>query len=208
MSRLAFVRSATVEFVLGEPEKLRIDESGTTGSPTMAAVGKLSDLVRLEPEEAVAQLRELDDRIGTDFTQLLALLADNDLTSIWLAANREEPTTVKPDQADHVRNALRTELEPVSSLLTVTGFLFRLDAKANDFKLQPDDESRAITGHYDDTLIGELRDAWSHRVVAELVRTEQRYAYATTPFKVEHSLRRIIRKLGRGDETADAAEQP
>jgi antirestriction protein ArdC len=57
-------------------------------------------------------------------------------------------------------------------------------------------EGAPITGSYDDTLIAELRDAWSHRVVAELSRTEHRYAYAREPFRVEHSLRRIVRKLG------------
>jgi hypothetical protein len=203
MANLAFVRSATVEFVLGEPEKLRLKESGEMGSPTLQAVNKLAALVRLEPGEAVEQVRDLDDRIGTDFAQLLALLADNGLTSIWGEPQQVEPAAVAPEHADKVRNALRAELEPVTSTLTVTGFLFRLDAKANDFKLQPDDETRAITGHYDDSLVSELRDAWSHRVVAELARMEQRYAYAAAPFRVEHSLRRIVRKLGRADGEDD-----
>lgn len=199
MANLTFVRSVTVEFVLGEPEKLRLKESGEMGSPTLQAVSKLAALVRLAPGEAVEQVRDLDDRIGTDFAQLLALLADNGLTSSWEEPQQPESATVAPEQADKVRNALRRELEPVTSSLTVTGFLFQLDAKANDFKLQPDDGTGAIRGHYDDSLVSELRDSWSHRVVAELARTEQRYAYAAAPFRIEHSLRRIVRKLGRAD---------
>lgn len=106
------------------------------------------------------------------------------------------------ERADRVRNALRAEVEPVTSVETVTGFLF-LDAKTNDFKLQPD-EGRAVTGHYDDPLIPQLREAWSHRVVAEVIRTEHRYAYAHAPFRVDHTLNRIVRTMERveGDRPA------
>jgi hypothetical protein len=105
-----------------------------------------------------------------------------------------------------VRNALRAEIAPVTSIEKVTGFLFRLDAKTNDFKLQPDDESQAVTGHYDDPLIPQLRDAWSHRVVAEVIRTEHRYAYAHAPFRTEHTLQRIVRVMERieGEQAAGA----
>jgi len=194
---LAFGNSATIDFVLGEPEKFRLGPDGTTTSPTMEAVTTLAEFVALDPVPAVETVRDFDDRVGNDFSQLLALLADNDLASRWRHSRATAPITVASERADRVRNALRAELEPVTSIVNVSGFLFRLDAKANDFKLQPEDEGPAITGHYDDTLITELRDAWSHRVVAELYRTEHRYAYASAPFRVEHQLRRIVRKLGR-----------
>lgn len=87
--------------------------------------------------------------------------------------------------------------------LRPVGFLFRLDAKKNDFKLQPD-EGPAITDHHDDPLIPELRDAWSHRVVAEVTRTEHRYAYAHEPFRRVHTLRRIVRKT----ESAGGEQPP
>lgn len=200
---LAFENSATIDFVLGEPEATRMSEAGDVTSPTIEAVVALGRLVGLEPADAVEAMSVLDDRIGNDFADLLALLADNDLASRWRATRTPAPIAVPTERADRVRNALRAELEPVTSVVTVSGFLFRLDAKSNDFKLQPE-EGPAVTGSYDDSLVSELRDAWSHRVVAELSRTEQRYAYATEPFKVTHSLRRIVRKLGRveGDDEA------
>lgn len=198
---LAFGNSATLEFELGEGETTKMDNDGSVTTPTTEAVASLGQLVHLDAEEAVERVREFDDRIGTDFSALLGLLADNDLTSKW-APIQSEPVAVPADQADRVRNALRRELEPATGVVTVTGFLFRLDAKRDDFRLQPE-EGGAITGSYDESLISDLRDAWSHRVVAELRRTEHRYAYATRPHRVEHALVRIVRKLGRvegGDE--------
>lgn len=196
---LRFDDSGTIDFILGEPEKLQISlhSRGGITSPTIEAIATLGLLVSLDHPSAVETVRVYDDRVGKDFSQLLGHLADNDLTSVWRLRGIPEPITISTERADRVRNALRAELEPVTSLITVSGFLFRLDAKRNDFKLQPDDEGPSITGSYDDTLVPELRDAWSHRVVAELTRTEHRYAYATTPFMVRHALRRIVRKLGR-----------
>lgn len=193
-----FVHSATIEFVLGEPEATKMSDEGEVTSPTIEAIVSLGQLVRLDAEEAVARVRTFDDRIGTDFSALLGLLADNDLASTWEPI-RAEPVAIDSDRADRVRNALRTEVEPTTGLVTVTGFLFRLDAKKNDFRLQLE-EGGAITGSYDETLVSELRDAWSHRVVAELSSTEHRYAYATRPYKVDHALRRIVKKLGRVED--------
>lgn len=199
---LTFGESATISFVLGEPESLKMGDGGEMTSPTIKAVSTLGQLVGLEPEAAVESVRDFDDRVGNDFSVMLGLLADNDLASRWRAMSAPAPVELSTVRADRVRNALRAELEPISSIVTVSGFLFRLDAKRNDFKLQPEDEGPPVTGSYDDTLITQLRDAWSHRVVAELTRTEHRYAYATAPFKVQHSLRRIIKTLGRveGDQ--------
>lgn len=193
---LVFDHSATIIFVLGEPEVTKMTDQGGVSSPTTEAVATVGRLVGLEADAAVGSVREFDDRVGNDFAQLLALLADNDLASRWRPEPAPEPVNLSSGHADQIRNALRAEVEPVTSVVTVAGFLFRLDAKTNDFKLQPEDEGPAITGGYDDTLIAELRDAWSHRVVAELSRTEHRYAYATAPFRVDHSLKRIVRKLG------------
>jgi len=203
---LVFGNSATIDFVLGEPENLKMADDGSVTSPTINAVETLGDLVALDPADAVETVREFDDRIGNDFSYLLGLLADNDLASRWRLMRAAEPVAVTTDRADRVRNVLRAEVEPVTSLITVAGFLFRLDAKRNDFRLEPEDEGPPITGSYDDTLVSELRDAWSHRVVAELNRTEHRYAYANEPFRVQHSLKRIVRKLGRVEDDQGAGD--
>jgi hypothetical protein len=194
---LVFGDSATIDFVLGEPEKLKLSPDGAVTSPTIEAVTTLTKFVALDAAPAVEVVRDFDDRVGNDFSHLLALLADNALASRWRHPGAIAPIEVPAERADRLRNALRAEVEPVTSIVTVSGFLFRLDAIRNDFRLQPEDEGPPITGHYDDMLIPELRDAWSHRVVAELYRTEHRYAYATAPFRVEHQLRAILRKLGR-----------
>jgi hypothetical protein len=191
---LVFESSATIDFVLGEPETMRISPEGEVTSPTIEAVVALGRLVGFDAAEAVAEVREYEDRIGTDFAHLLSLIADNDLASRWEPI-RTPPVDVASERADRVRNALRAELDPSTSVVTVTGFLFRLDAKRNDFRLQPED-GPAIVGTYDDALIPQMRDAWSHRVVAELTRTEHRYAYATRPHRIDHTVRRIVRKLG------------
>jgi len=197
MGGLAFTHSATIDFELGEPEATRISDTGEVTSPTLEAIAELIELIALDADSAVEVVQRHDDRIGTDFSHLLAILADNGLVSRWRGFRAAGPVEVSSAKADNVRNALRAELPPVTSLVTVSGFLFRLDAKKNDFKIQPEDEGPAITGSYDDTLTAELRDAWSHRVVAELLRTEHRYAYATAPFRVEHALRRVVRTLGK-----------
>jgi hypothetical protein len=187
-----FAHSATLEFVLGQPEALRLSDEGTVSSPTIEAVERLGQLVELDALPAVDQLREMDDRIGRDFARLLALLADNDIESHWEPANRK-PTTLLTERADRVRAILRSEAPPETAIVNVTGFLFQLDAKKNDFKIQPADAD-AITGSYDDALVDELRDAWRHRVLAEVTRTERRYTYATHPHKVDHSLNRILER--------------
>jgi hypothetical protein len=191
---LAFEHSATLEFVLGGGEVMRMSHAGGPTSPTIEAVVALGRLVGLDVDQAVSELTAYDDRIGTDFSTLLGLLADNDLTSRWQPI-RTQRVDVSVERADRVRTTLRTEVEPKTGLVTVTGFLFRLDAKRNDFKLEPD-EGPAITGSYDDALIPDLRDSWSHRVVAELTSTEHRYPYASRPHKVVYALKRIVRKLG------------
>jgi hypothetical protein len=71
------------------------------------------------------------------------------------------------------------ELEPVISSVSVAGFLIRLDAKKNGFKIQRDDGGPPLADSYDDTVISGLRDAWSHRVVADIASTEHRHAYAS-----------------------------
>lgn len=204
MLALGFGRSVIVEFGLGSPEKMRIDNAGYATSPTLSAVSALGELIALDREQAVERVRAFEDRIGIDYSRLVGLLADNALESTWRYPGAKGPVDVPWERADRVRNALRAEAEPVTSVEVVTGFLFRLDAKTNDFKLQPDDEGPAITGHYDDPLVPELRDSWSHRVVAEVIRTEHRYAFAHAPFRVTHSLRAIIRRMERvgGDQTA------
>lgn len=197
-SRLRYQDSATIEFVLGQPEVMTMANDGSVTSPTIEAVVRLAELVGLGPEEAVVAVSAEDDRIGTDFSALLGLLADNNLTSKWITVRDSEQTIVEDVQADRVRAALRQETEPLISVVNVTGFLFRLDARRNDFKIQPE-EGPAVTGSYSDELIGELRDSWSHRVVAELTRTEHRYAYASTPHRIDHSLKRIVTKLAPAD---------
>lgn len=206
MLALGFGRSVIVEFGLGEPERLRISDTGGVTSPTLSAVSALGQLIALRPDDAVESVHQFDDRIGNDFANLLAILADNAIESQWRTAGAPDRVQVPWESADRVRNALRAEITPVTSVERVTGFLFRLDAKTNDFKLQPDDDSQAITGHYDDTLIPQLRDAWSHRVVAELIRTEHRYAYAHVPFRTEHMLQQIVRVMERieGNQAAGA----
>lgn len=198
-----FGNSATIDFVLGQPETTRMSQDGDTTSPTIEAVVALGLLVGLEPAEAVAEVRDYDDRIGTDFSALLGLLADNDLASRWEVI-RTDSVSIEADHADRVRNALRTEEIPATGITTVTGFLFRLDAKSNDFKLQPE-EGPPITGAYDESLVSELRDAWSHRVVAELTSSEHRYAYASRPHKVDYALKRIVKTLGSVEPDEDAA---
>jgi hypothetical protein len=79
-------------------------------------------------------------------------------------------------------------------VIEISGFLYQLDAKKHDFKLQPED-GEAVTGSYDDSLVDSLRGAWRHRVVAEVTRTERRYTYATHPHKVDHALNGIVDRL-------------
>ena len=198
---VAFQHSATLWFVLGEPEVTRLSEEGQPTSPMIEAVSTLGGLIPLDPDEAVEEVRRFDDRIGNDYSRLLEILAVNELQSRWQPLDRT-PTEVPPDRAHRVRVALRSELEPVQSVVTIEGFLFRLDAIRNDFKLQPE-EGPAVTGSYDDELIPQLRDAWSQLVVAEVTRIEHRYAYATEPHRVEHRLRRIVRALESLDPPPD-----
>lgn len=202
---VAFPHSATLWFVLGEPESLTISDAGTPTSPTIEAISVLDDLLSLGAHEAVDRVRDLDDRIGHDYSKLLEILVVNELDSHWEPLDRP-PTPVPSERAHRVRVALRSELEPVQSIVTVEGFLFRLDAIRNDFKLQPE-EGPAITGSYDDELTPQLRDAWSRLVVAEVTRIEHRYAYATEPHRVEHRLRRILRVLDSVEPVEGEAEQ-
>lgn len=195
---VVFGNSATLDFVLGQPEAIRLADSGALSSPTLEAIAWLGHVMELDASAAVDELREVDDRIGRDFTRLIGLLADNELQSRWEPHNRE-PVNVPAERADRVRAVLRSESEPASHPVEITGFLYQLDAKKHDFKIQPE-EGDPITGSYDDALVDELRDAWRHRVVAEVIRTERRYTYATHPHKVDHSLKRILERLELVDE--------
>lgn len=195
---VAFEHSATLKFVLGEPEATRISDRGEVSSPTIDAVGRLGHIIGLDASEAVEQLLEIDDRVGRDFTRLVALLADNELRSRWQALDRK-PIAIPAERADRVRAVLRSEAEPVSSVVEINGFLFQLDAKKNDFRIQPA-EGDAITGSYDDDLVDPLRDAWRRRVRAEVIRTERRYTFANNPHKVDHELKGIVERLEPVDE--------
>jgi hypothetical protein len=191
---VVFGNSAILEFELGEGEAMRIsDEGGGVSSPTTEAVGLLDLLIRSDASEAVETTRDLDDRIGRDFTRLLGLLADNDLESRWEPLQRES-VLVPPSRADRVRAVLRSEAEPHSIDIDVTGFLFQLNAKKHDFKIEPD-EGQEITGSYDDSLVDQLRSAWRHRVRAAVTRTERRFVYASRPHRVDHELKGILAVL-------------
>lgn len=195
---LAWGNSATVEFVLGQPEALRLDETGALSSPTLDAIIQLGHVVRLDASEAIDTLKGIDDRVGRDYVRLVALLADNQLRSRWEPLD-QEVVTVPAERADRVLAGLRSETEPESEPIEVTGFLFQLDAKKHDFKIQPD-EGSPITGSYDDSLVGELRDSWRHRVVAEVTRTRRRFTYATHPHKTDYELERIVERLELVDD--------
>ncbi len=189
---VAFQHSATLEFDLGHPEVLTLSEEGFASSPTLDAVRQFGRLIELDAGPAVEELRGVDDRVGRDFSRLLGLLGDNELRSQWQPLDRE-PSTLPPDRADRVHAVLESETEPESLTVQVTGYLFQLNAKKNDFKLELEEEE--ITGSYDDGLVDELRSAWRHRVVAEVVAVERRYTYATDPHRVDYSLTRIVDRL-------------
>lgn len=188
---VVFRNSAELEFVLGQPEALRISDEGETSSPTIEAIRNLSRLIRLDAAPVVEQLERVDDRIGRDFTRLMGLLADNELHSEWEPLD-QGPVRLQRERADRVRAVLRSESAPVETTVTVIGALFQL--KRNTFTIEPD-EAEPVTGSFDEGLVDELRGAWRHRVVAELKRIERRYSYATHPHKVDHELKRIAERL-------------
>jgi hypothetical protein len=195
---LLFPSSARVEFVLGEGEAYRLGDDHAITSPTIEAIEELAKLFELDPESAIEELLGYDDRIGNDFSDLLELLAENQLRSVW-EPPRRPAQEVPPDSARDRHTILKRETEPVRGVVAVTGFLFQLNAKKNFFQIEPA-EGPIVRGTYTEDQVDELRDAWRRRVVAEVTRIEHRYPYAERPYNVEHELRRIVSKLESVDE--------
>lgn len=126
-------------------ETFSIADDGTQTSPTTAAIDELVRLLRLPAEDVGGALLGHPDRVGRDFAYLAGLLADDHLDSTWTTRDLE-PLGLPALRAGSIRANLSTETLHDAGIEPVTGLLFRLDARANRFAVDVDEQGVLIGG--------------------------------------------------------------
>jgi hypothetical protein len=171
-------------------EQLMITASGDIATPMEEAIRLLLEIISNSTGEEAEQLllerlRELPERVGANYSDLLDVLLRNNIETRWRTGDQQAALP-----AADVRRA-RAVLERVeivdAGIEEHTGLLYEANAKEREFRLESD-IGRTIQGTYHEDLTEIIRGAWNHRVRAKLrltVRRLERAPASVRPAEVE-----------------------
>lgn len=195
LSSLAFGQSVILYFTVplrpNETTPLFRIERATY---SIRAAERLTELLQLgASDELIDGVRDLGDRIGNEFVELVSFLAERDLETDWKV--RDEATLrVSSQDAAAARAHLRAEDVAVEGEVEMTGELFRADSRRNSFRLDTE-EGESVAGTYTQDLEDTVRRAWAKTVTVMLRRTEYRWRYSEDPHEIVYELVEVLRTL-------------
>ena len=182
LTSLAGGASVTLNFDIVGDEAGEMVGGDRTVYPVHDAVEQIIVLIGVARADASADLHallvDLHPRTLRRLHDVAELLGRHSIDSTWRAGGGQ-PRRLTADEANYVTIALQPRpIGRTSDIQTVTGWLYRADAKAHRFVLEASEGAEPITGAYPEEMEELVRPAFDLNVTVRLRRIVNEFDWA------------------------------
>lgn len=135
LRRVKFGHSVVVELEVGLEESVDRGLDGSRHAPTVDAARALGQLLAADSDELVPRALLLGGTVVAEYKRFLNLLAEDDVTLEWQAADATEIVVLTSVDARHDYVILDSEGERAAETVTMPGTLTMADSRRHRFEL-------------------------------------------------------------------------